>query len=203
MKPAFHTMVVSLMTGIFSISVLGIALRLYVQKFKPNLKDTIGKYADFMAWFSAAVGFLLIFAALITGFAIWPIDAVLNSSILKNKIFTALLVLVFWAVFLFVRYRYKIQLWENGPLSIYYSLLGIGAFMWGVIANSIGGDVAGNPSGFEELPRLITVDTRWTFYLPTWTILFILGLGVVALVLPMAVKSQTKEVGPTSFKKAQ
>lgn len=190
MKPAFHTIIVSLITGIFSISILGIFIRMYIQKFKPDLKNTIGKYADFMAWFSALVGFLLIFAALITGFAIWPTSAVLNSSILKNKIFTALLLLLFWAIFLFIRYRYRQQLWENKPLRIFYALLGIGAFFWGVVTNSIGGDVAGNASGFEYLVQLVTVDTRWTFYLPNTILLLLLGLGIVSIILPGFFKSK-------------
>lgn len=197
MKPAFHTIIVSLLTGIFSISILGVVIRLYVQRFKPNLKDTVGKYADFMAWFSALLGFLLIFAALVTGFAIWPKTAVLNSSILKNKIFTAVLLLLFWAMFLFIRYRYRKELWNNGALSVYYALLALGAYFWGVVTNSIGGDVAGNSSGFEYLVRIFTVDTRWTFYLPNSIIGVIVGLGVISLILPNFFN--TKGVGPTEF----
>lgn len=197
MKPAFHTMIVSVLTGIFSLTVLGVALRLYIQRFKPDLKDTVGKYADFMAWLSALIGFLMIFAALVTGFSIWPKMAVLNSSILKNKIFTSVLLLIFWGLFLYIRYRYRKTLWENTALSIYYSLLGLGAFFWGIVTNSIGGDVAGNSSGFEYLVRIFTVDTRWTFYLPNSILIVIVGLGVLAAVLPLFMKS--KDVGPSQF----
>lgn len=197
MKPAFHTITVSVLTGIFSLTILGVFLRLFIQKFKPDLKDTVGKYADFMAWFSALLGFVLIFAALITGFSIWPKAAVLNSSILKNKIFTAVLLLIFWGLFLYIRYRYRKALWENGALSIYYSLLALGAFFWGVVTNSIGGDVAGNSSGFEYLVRIFTVDTRWTFYLPNSILLVIVGLGVVSFVLSFFLKK--KDVGPSQF----
>lgn len=197
MKPAFHTITVSLLTGIFSVTVLGVIIRIYVEKFRPNVKETIGKYADFMAWFSALIGFLLIFIALITGFSIWPKTAVLNSSILKNKIFTAVLLLIFWGLFLFIRYRYRKGLWENGALSIYYALLAIGAFFWGVVTNSIGGDVAGNSSGFEYIVRIFAVDTRWTFYLPNSIIITLVVLGLLSLILPSFFKK--KDVGPSQF----
>ncbi|WP_280769871.1 hypothetical protein [Salipaludibacillus daqingensis] len=199
MNSAFHTIVVSLLTGAFAISVLGIVLRVYVQNWKKEWIPTIGKYADFMAWVSALTGFVLIFAALITGFAVWPIHAVLNSSILKNKIFTAVLLLIFWAVFLVIRYKFRERIWQSATLSVYYFLLGVGAFFWGVVTNSIGGDVAGNSSGFEYIVHLIGVDTRWSFYLPTWMLFILVGLGVVAAFVPSFFRQDQKQA-PKDFK---
>ncbi|SES05619.1 hypothetical protein [Salisediminibacterium halotolerans] len=198
MNAAFHAIVVSILTGAFAISVLALVIRFYVQLKAKGKIETLGRYADFTAWISALTGFLLIFAAIVTGFAIWPLEAVMNSPILKNKIFTATILLVFWALFLWMRWRYKQRIYESTVLSAYYFLLGLGAFGWGVVTNSIGGDVAGNSSGFEYLMHLFAIDTRWSFYLPNWMLVVIVGLGVIAALLPSFL-GKKREDAPKSF----
>lgn len=199
MNSAFHSMFVHLLTGAFAMTVLALFIRIYVQRWKKELIPTVGKYTDFMIWVTALAGFLLFFAALVTGALIWPMSAVLNSSILKNKIFTAILMMIFWGLVLFMRYKYRQDLWRNNLLAMYYSLLAIGAFFWGTVTNSVGGDIAGNSSGFEYIFHLIGVDTRWSFYLPTPILLMIVGLGVAAVVLPSFINRTEKSKPSEEF----
>ena len=66
-------------------------------------------------------------------------------------------------------------------MTAYVTLLALSGFAFGMITNSIGGDVAGNPSGFENIVRILGVETRYTFYLPTWLNGATFAAGIVAL----------------------
>ena len=62
--------------------------------------------------------------------------------------------------------------------------------VFGMITSSIGGDGAGNPSGFENIVRILGVETRYTFYLPTWLNVAIIAGGVILLVLAFTARSR-------------
>lgn len=68
-------------------------------------------------------------------------------------------------------------------MTVYVTLLALSGFAFGMITNSIGGDVAGNPSGFENIVEILGVETRYTFYLPTWLNLAIIvgGIALIAM----------------------
>lgn len=173
-------MIVSIQTGLFTLAALAILVRLIRGK---QLSAEVRRGLGLAIGLSAGLGLVSIVISLLTGFFVWPSEAVLNSPLLKNKIFTGLLLALIFGTFLYLHRRHGEGLWEQAALRAYYSILGVGGYLLLVVTNSIGGDVAGNPSGFELLPRLIGVETRFTFYLPTWLNLILVLLGLAAAVL--------------------
>ena len=182
MKPAYHTIVVSLVTGLFFFAVLAVVARALLQWRKMGDRP-IATYADRAAVGAAVIAIVLTVVGIITGFLQWPLEATLRSSLMRNKILAAFLLLAFWGMFLIVRLRRGADLWRSPVMTVYVTLLALSGFAFGMITNSIGGDVAGNPSGFENIVEILGVETRYTFYLPTWLNLAIIvgGIALIAM----------------------
>ncbi len=194
MKPAYHAIVVSLVTGLFFFAVLAVVFRALLQWRKMDDRP-IATYADRAAIGAAAIGIFLTVVGIITGFLQWPLEATLRSSLMRNKILASLLVLAFWGMFLIVRLVRGADLWRSPVMTVYVTLLALSGFAFGMITNSIGGDVAGNPSGFENIVRILGVETRFTFYLPTWLNLVIIASGVALVAMAFIGKTpDTKAV---------
>ncbi len=177
-REAFHAITVGLTTGMLALAFFAVLVKLYADA-RPQRNERLRTYADGAAIFGASVGLVFMLGALVTGFAQWPMEAYLHSPIVKNKIFTALVALMFWVGFLLLRWRAGEGLWRDRRLVALYVLLAIGGFVYIVFTNSIGGHIAGKPSGFERLVMAVGIETRRTFTLPEWVsgLLILLGLA--------------------------
>jgi hypothetical protein len=183
MRPAFHIITVSLVTGVLFFATIAVLVRTWLALRRAPADHPLARSADLGGYAATAIGFILALAAILTGFLLWPLDAVLNSALMKNKILTAVLLVAFWGMFLLVRFRRGPAMWDNPAMAVYAALLAVSGFFFGMLTSSIGGDVAGNPSGFENIVQAFGVETRYTFYLPTWLNIAIIGAGALALVL--------------------
>lgn len=192
MRPAYHSIVVSLVTGLFFFAMLAVLLRL-VLRWQGKDGSPLAVAADRAALAAAGLGVALTAIGIVTGFTIWPLEATLRSSLMKNKILTAFLVLAFWGSYFAVRLKRGPEMWRSMAMSVYAFLLAASGFAFGMITNSIGGDAAGNPSGFEGIIRIFGVETRSTFYLPTWLNLTIIALGIIAVVLAVTGRDRAEE----------
>jgi len=175
---AFHAITAGLSTGMLALALFAVLVKLYADA-RPQRNERLSTYADGAAIFGASVGVLFLLGALVTGFAQWPMEAYLHSPIAKNKIFTALVALMFWVGFLLLRWRAGDGLWRDRRLVALYTFLALGGFAYIVFTNSIGGHLAGKPSGFERLVMAVGIETRRTFTLPEWVsgLLILLGLA--------------------------
>ena len=174
---AFHTIMVEMTTGMLVLATLAILVRVWIIYGGGDRYQRLADYADSTALFGAAVGVPMIVLAIITGFQQWPLDAFLNSVIARNKIFTAIAALGFWAAFVATRLSAGRRLWESKPLALYALVMGLGGFVCLVFTASIGGDLAGKPSGFEQLVRVV-VETRRTFVNPVWVSVLLIVIGI-------------------------
>lgn len=192
MRPAYHSIVVSLVTGLFFFAMLAVLLRL-VLRWQGKDGSPLAVAADRAALAAAGLGVALTAIGIVTGFTIWPLEATLRSSLMKNKILTAFLVLAFWGSYFAVRLKRGPEMWRSMAMSVYAFLLAASGFAFGMITNSIGGDAAGNPSGFEGIIRIFGVETRSTFYLPTWLNLTIIVLGIVAVAIAVTGRASDED----------
>jgi len=179
---ALHTIIVEMTTGMLVLTTLAIFALTWQVCFSGR---TTGKYLDALdgvVLFGASIGTLALVFAIITGYRQWPVEAFMTGTIAKNKIFTSYMALGFWTAFLAVRLSAGKALWSRKGLSIFSMILGLGGFLNIIFTASIGGTLAGKPSGFEELVRVI-VETRETFVLPIGVNILLILLGIAAPVL--------------------
>ncbi len=183
MPPAFHAMVVSLITGLFFFALLAVLVRLVIQWRGNDPRSPLAIASDHGAVWAATVGWVLILGAVITGFTMWAPSAAFNSPIMRNKLLTSLLLVVTYALFIGMRWYLRDRIWRNKLLSAFYVMVAFAGFHWSAVTNSIGGDIAGIPSGYETIVALSGVDTRFTYYLPTWVLVVIAAISVGILTL--------------------
>lgn len=184
-QQAFHAITVGLTTGMLALALFAVLVKLYADA-RPQRNERLSTYADGAAIFGASVGLVFLLGALITGFAQWPVEAYLNSPIVKNKIFTAFVALVFWVGFLLLRWQAGEGLWRDRRLVALYTFLALGGFAYIVFTNSIGGHIAGKPSGFERLVMALGIETRRTFTLPLWASVSLMVVGAAGLLYGVA-----------------
>ncbi len=174
---AMHTIAVEMTTGMLVLSTMAIVILACQTCFGEGNYEKYRGALDAVALLGASVGTLILIAAIVTGYRQWPIEAFMNGTIAKNKIFTGYMALAFWGAFVGVRLAAGKGLWDRKDLSALSLVLGLGGFAYIVFTASIGGTLAGKPSGFEEIVRRF-VETRETFILPTTVNILLILLGV-------------------------
>jgi len=176
-NPAYHIIVTSLLTGASFLSLVFLLIRLWAEHSSKPHAHKYEFFADLALLICASVMFVFMTTAIATGFLIWPLEAVLNSALLKNKLTLITIQVLVWGTFLAHRFRNGPRLWNNHILSGFSMLLVLLGFITNLLVNSIGGEVAGNGSGFERLIQLFGIETRFTFYLPAWLLAVIVALA--------------------------
>lgn len=183
MNPAFHSIVVHVLTGALSIGAIA-AVGLFALRFSPLARlRHLSPAIDLAALWSIWVGTVVSVAGMGTGLAIHSLGASLNSPVLRNKTLAGLLLILTFAVYLFLRHRFGAKLWNNDLAAGGLAFLAVAGLHWNIVVNSIGGDVAGVPSGYETIVAWSGVDTRFTYYLPTWTLITIAVISIAMLVI--------------------
>lgn len=181
---AFHTIMVEMTTGMLALATLAIIILTWAVLFGQGRKERLRDGLDAVAFFGASLGTAMILLAIFTGFLQWPLQAFLSSVIARNKIFTAVIAFTLWGAFVFLRAAAGKQLWERRGLTLFALILGLAGFSYLVFTASIGGTLAGKPSGFEQLARTI-IETRRTFVLPYAVNALLVFVGILLPVLAL------------------
>ena len=193
MNPAFHSIVVHVLTGTLIFGT-GAAVALFALRFSVLARFRyLAPAADMAALFAIWIGTVVSVAGMVTGFAIHSLESSLNSPVIRNKISSGILLIVTYGIFLYLRHRFGSKLWNNDLLAGFAAFLTVAGMHWNIVTNSIGGTVAGVPSGYEYLVRFSGVETRFTYYQPTWTLLLIVAVALGVVVLALTDRGEPEE----------
>jgi hypothetical protein len=202
MKPAYHAIFVSLATGMLVFSFVSLTYRVWLRPYRVWLLPSRGRIAnaswdadaaDLAAFFTAALGTVFMIVAMSTGLMARPLEALLNSPITKNKILVTILAIVCWLGYLLIRSKAGPTLWERRDIVSHAGyVFALAGALFLLTVNSIGGDLAGIPSGYEEFAKAIGFRTRHALYFPTWfnALIVLSGLGLVAVALKVRRRSE-------------
>lgn len=183
MNAGIHAIGVSLTTGTLVLAILALSFRFWIQ---PTRQDSVGstiwKVSDNLALYSALFGTIILLFAIFSGFMLRPMDSFLFSPISKNKILTALLSFLCWLSFVGIRLRVGARLWnQKGFIAHFAYVMALLGFIFLITTNSIGGELGGIPSGYEQIAAFLGFRTRRTFYLPDWINIFSWIIGIASL----------------------
>jgi hypothetical protein len=196
MNPGYHAMFVGLATGTLVLAFVALAYRVWFPRPRHVVLGTVWAAADAVALYAAIVGVAALAASAASGFGLRPLEALLNSPITKNKILLAALSLVAWCSYLAIRLKAGPKLWER-PFAGHYALvMALMGFLFLISTNSIGGDIAGIPSGYERIAQTLGFRTRHAFYFPTWINVLVLLLGLAALAAGIAARRRRPSAPP-------
>jgi hypothetical protein len=182
MLPGYHAMFVGLASGTLVLAFVALTYRVWFAP-RSGILRIIWNAADAVAVYAALLGFVALVLSTVTGLGLRPMEAFLNSPITKNKILLAALATVCWGAFLAIRIRAGPRLWELGRFTAHYTyVMALAGFFFLISTNSIGGDIAGIPSGYEQIAEAFGYRTREAFYFPTTLNVLLWLAGIAALV---------------------
>jgi hypothetical protein len=181
MIPAYHSILVHLTTGPLIITFLAATYRLWLRP-RSGIGMTVTRACDPIAFYSSLFGTVFAVLTFITGLLLRPMEAFLNSPITKNKIILALLAIVCWYAWLFLRLRLGSLIWDRSRFHAHFAyVMCFAATLFLVATNSIGGQLAGNPSGYEMFSKALGYRTRQALYFPTWLNMAFVLIGAAVL----------------------
>jgi len=181
MKAGYHAILVALTTGTLVLSFLAMSYRVWIRPRKPG-GGAVWCSTDVVAVYSAVFGTVMLLLAAGSGLMLRPMEALLNSPITKNKILCTVLALVCWSSFLVLRLKVGPRLWElRGFVRHYAYVMALAGLVFVVTTNSIGGDLAGIPSGYEQIAQAVGFRTRFALYFPTAMNVLLCVIGVTTL----------------------
>jgi uncharacterized membrane protein len=182
MIPAYHSMLVHLITAPLLITFFAVTFRFWLQpRSGPGL--TLARACDPVAFYSSLFGMIVVLLTFVTGIMLRPLEAFLNSPISKNKIILALLTMLCWYAWMFLRLRLGRLIWDRSRFHAHFAYVMIlAATLFLIATNSIGGQLAGNPSGYEMFAKALGYRTRQALYFPTVLNVALVVAGLAVLV---------------------
>ncbi len=120
--------------------------------------------------------------AYVLGLLVWPYSALTASPLGRNHMLMATWTFGYWTILLVLAWRLREQLWVGARRWIMLGLSAVGVGLL-TITGTLGGSLAGNPSGISDLVRLMGWEGYTTFYVPDVTLWLLVVASVVLIAL--------------------
>jgi len=193
---AWHVITAELHTGMLTLAFASLVIRLagvWVTTSNGVWRGLV-RLADPTAFLAAIGGLLALIASIVTGLLYtWPVEVLLTSSVVLNKIATTAFATTFWTLFIVVRAFSGARLWDRARLRWLSFALGAGGFVSLMLVGSTGGHLAGKRSMLDGVLHYLGVNTHLLFTLSRSAIYLTLSavtLLVVAAAVRRAVRSR-------------
>ncbi len=167
----YHSMFVHLSLALWSFSALIIIFRAFSD-------SQMAKSLARVLLFVLTAALVTASGTLLTGYSVWPWEAVSTTPLGRNHMLFAAWCTVFWAAVLFIRLRAGEALWEGALRFVMAGLAFIGCGLFAVTA-TLGGGLGGLKTTLSKMLRAFGWEVYTTYYLPN----FALGLLVVIALL--------------------
>lgn len=147
-------------------------------------------YTEPTGFVAAIAGLIMLVLSGITGMYSWPVEPLLESPEIRNKITLTAFATVLWSIVIFTRSRYGRELWDSTPTATAYTLMAIVAFGFIAAAGCLGAHVTVGESVLDPVLEWIGIDLGEDFILPfgVATILAIFSFVVVIAAIIVAKK---------------
>lgn len=187
---AWHVITAELHTGMLTLAFASTIIRLvgcWITKDNAVWRGLV-RLAEPTAYLAAIGGLLALLASIATGFAYtWPLEVLLTSSVVLNKIAITVFSTTFWALFVAMRSIYGARLWARAHLRWFYAALAAGGFVDLALVGSTGGHLGGKRSILEGILRYLNINTHVLFSLSRPAV-YVMLAAVAGLLTLAAVK---------------
>ena len=181
---AWHVITAELHTGMLTLAFASLVIRLvgvWATSGTPVWRGLV-RLAEPTAVLAAIGGLLALIASIVTGLLYtWPVEVLLTSSVVLNKIAITAFATTFWTLFVVVRLIYGGRLWDRPRLRWLSFALGAGGFVSLMLVGSTGGHLAGKRSMLDGVLHYLGVNTHLLFTLSRSAVY--LALSAVALLV--------------------
>lgn len=181
-----HTISAELHTGMLVLAFISISFKIIGDKLGRFPKVT--QALEQTAYVSAFAGLLFLIISAITGLtSTWPREALLASPLVLNKILFTGFAIVFWMIFLLIRWNYGANLWNSPKLKTLYVSMATGGFLSITLTGSMGGHLVKNESLLDYFLHGAGINTHTVFTLSqTWIasiLAFVFSILIVSILL--------------------
>jgi len=187
---AWHVITAELHTGMLTLAFASLVIRqagIWVTSSNGAWRGLV-RLAEPTAFLAAIGGLLALLASIVTGLLYtWPVEVLLTSSVVLNKIAITAFSTAFWTLFIAVRACCGARLWDHARLRRLYFALGTGGFLSLMLVGSTGGHLAGKRSMLDGILHYLGINTHLLFTLSRSAIYLTLS-AVTLLVIAAAVR---------------
>jgi len=164
----YHLLFIVFPIALWNIAFLFILVRVFSDGMLARRLETAIVPLIFLGTLAGAVAYGL-------GLLVWPYSALTASPLGRNHLLMASWTLGYWTVLWVLAWRLGEAIWVGASRWIMLGLSALGVVLV-TITGTLGGSLAGNPSGVSDLLRSAGWEVYTTFYVPD----LILGFIVVA-----------------------
>jgi uncharacterized membrane protein len=132
-------------------------------------------------------------AAFVSGFLIWPSEAVTTSPLGRNKLLWSSWTLAYWVVLTVVYLWARPLVWQAQTRWLMPLLGLIGLWMMS-ITGGLGGHLVGQPTAWSTVLRWLGWDIYRTFFMPTYMLL--VTLVAAAVIVALGILGRRAAAGP-------
>ncbi|MDR5694591.1 MAG: hypothetical protein QN198_01395 [Armatimonadota bacterium] len=185
-RATWHVITAELHTGMLTLAFASTLIRLMGSWIRTDNSVWRGlvQLAEPTAYLAAMGGLLALIASIATGFAYtWPVEVLLTSSVVLNKIALTIFSTTFWILFVVTRSIYGARLWGLTRLRRLYVALAAGGFLSLMLIGSTGGHLAGKRSILDGILHTLGINTHLLFTLSRPAIYFMTSSTALLLIL--------------------
>jgi len=180
----FHTITVELCTAAGLFTALSITIKLLSDgylKYFSNKSGKMDRFARFTSGLAEPTAYamgignvLFTFISMYTGMNAWPLDALIRTEAVHNKVMLTVFSQVTFFTFIMIRTKFGKELWKNRMLAGTYSGLALlgGAII--VLQNSVAGHLAGKGSITDFFTNALNIKLTSEFALP-----MVVSIGII------------------------
>ena len=157
-------------------------------------------YLEATGYVAAIAGVLALPLSAYTGMGAWPLDALLDNAVVRNKIVLTVLATALWGGVAYIRWRFGRSLWTCPAMAALYTLLAMVAMGITATAVSLGAHLTKGESFLDFMWNLIGIDVPQDLLLSIdlamiLSILFVIVIIAVLVIRRMSGISE-EQLGP-------
>jgi hypothetical protein len=207
---ALHSLTAELHGGFLTLAAVCIiltALAQIVMRFQKSMPKFLVKaatrsrgYLDATGYVSTIAGVLALLLSAYTGSGAWPLDALLDNAVVRNKIMLTVFATTIWAGVAWIRWRFGRSLWTCPAMAGFYTLLAIVAMGVTATAGSLGAHLTKGESFLDFLWNSIGINVLQDLLLSVDLAMIVAIISIIAIIAVLVVRRLSgisqEELGP-------
>ncbi len=195
---SIHSLTAEMHGGILTLAAVCIiltALAQIVMHFQQSMPKSIVKaamrargYLDATGYVAVVAGVFALLLSAFTGSQAWPMDALLDNAVVRNKIVLTVFATTLWAMVASVRWRFGRPLWTCPSMAACYTVLAIVAMGITSTAGSLGAHLTKGESILDFVWNLVGVNVLQDLLLSMDLALIISIISLIVIIAVLVIR---------------
>lgn len=170
-------------------------LRGHVARFD-RWAESVSRFAEPTSYFALTAGVLATFVSMVTGSLAWPVQDLIASPTVHNKILTTAGSQALFIGALALRTRYKAAIWSTALTGLGYSFTILSGVALMTLQNSIAGHLAGKGSLLDDVLHSLNINSHVIWVFPqTVSLVLLVAFPLAALAIGLGLRAAGKRLG--------